>query len=268
MARRKMQPGTCLLCGQDKLLNFEHVPPKSAFNKSTRYVSVPSDEYTKISNPIKNPPKGKILQGGTGYYAFCEDCNNFLGRNYVPSYNRWVNAGAVILGKFPPNINSVLFTATQVEPLSILKQVVSMLLALNDATYLKAYPELSSFVRDPNSRELPEKYQVYAYLNNEGQLRHKSHSLVSAPEFGMVNCTELAFPPFGYVLTMDHEGKLGKLTNITNFKMYYPSEKVDLPIGLLKLPTYIPLSPLDYRSKEQIEKAINLSEEYRRKHNL
>jgi hypothetical protein len=256
MARRKMQKGKCRICQEDKQLSFEHVPPKSAFNKHTRYISIPQDKYTDISNPLKTPPKGRIHQGGTGYYSFCQECNNLLGRKYVPAYEKWVKIGGTILENHPESLQLYSFTAKNIKPLEILKQIVAMFLAMNDELFLKMYSELSDFVANSQAKSLPDKYRIFLYLNNEGYMRHRSQSFVSSPDLGFVNCTELAFFPFGYVLSIDHKGPINKLAEITGLKRFRISYETDLRFNLFRLPTYIPLSPLDYRSKVEIEQAI------------
>ena len=54
-----MTKGICHLCGKNTNLSFEHVPPKVAFNKNTKYVSVEFEDYIKSRNLLKDIPKGK-----------------------------------------------------------------------------------------------------------------------------------------------------------------------------------------------------------------
>ena len=249
-----MQLGICRICGNKKELSFEHVPPRIAFNKSTRHISVPFDEYTQSDNPLNYSPKGKILQGGIGYYSLCRECNSFLGRNYVLAYEKWVISGFQILSKY--DFNYLEYIAFELEPLKILKQIISMFLAMNDDWYLQEYPELAAFVKDPNSNYLPEKYRVFAYMNNEGRYRYSAHNVSSIPNLGIINSTELTFPPFGYVLTMGFDKDINLFKNITNFKDFPLSTKSDINLNFHKLPTYLAFPPLDYRTKENIEKDI------------
>jgi len=97
---KEKQIGLCRICGQEKELSYEHVPPRVAFNKNTRHVSVSMEAYAKVDNPLEYSPKGKILQGGIGYYSLCRECNSFLGRMYVPAYEKWVRSGFEIISKY------------------------------------------------------------------------------------------------------------------------------------------------------------------------
>lgn len=246
--------GLCRICGREKELSFEHVPPRVAFNKTTRHISVSMMDYARVDNPLQFIPKGKILQGGVGYYSLCRDCNSFLGRTYVPAYRKWVRSGYEIISKH--KLDYIKYVALQLEPLKILKQIISMFVAINDEWYLKEYPELSEFVKDSNSNFLPEKYRVFLYLNSEGQSRYSRHSTSSHPGLGILNSTELTFPPFGYVLTFNFDHDIDKFVNITSFKNFSSDDIVDITLGLYRLPTYLPFPPLDYRSKQKIEQDV------------
>ena len=171
-----MIKGTCRLCNENTDLSFEHVPPKVTFNKNTKFVSVSFEEYIKTENPLKNPPKGKTKQGGVGYNSFCRKCNSFLGSNYVPAYEKWVKSGYMVLSK--SEFSQTSYRINEIEPLKILKQIISMFLAINKEWYLKSYPELAEFVSDPNSQHLPDKYRVFSYLNKAGNIRYMHHTVV------------------------------------------------------------------------------------------
>lgn len=83
MARRKKKPGMCRICGKKGDLSFEHVPPQSAFNKTTVI------EYTLESWTTKRKVKGKQRQGGVGEHTLCEQCNNDTGSWYADEYVKW-----------------------------------------------------------------------------------------------------------------------------------------------------------------------------------
>jgi hypothetical protein len=259
MSNKKNTNGKCRICGQIKILSYEHIPPKSTFNKTTRHISIPFDDYIKNEDLTKGKLKGKILQGGIGFYSLCKDCNNFLGSNYVKPYQNWVQFGMEAITRF--KVNHFNLVAYEQEPLRIIKQIIAMFLAMNDDWYLEEYPDLVAFIKDPKENNLPNKYQIFTYLNNEGEYRYIKHNLAFTIEYGIINITELTFPPFGYVLTFDLDKDILPLTNITYFKNYKHGQIVDLDISLNKLPTFIPISPLDYRTKEKIEKDKNTIKE-------
>ncbi len=246
-----MIKGICRLCGEDTDLSFEHVPPKTASNKNTKYTSVDFEDYIKIKDPLKEKPKGQIKQGGIGYNSFCKRCNSFLGSHYVPAYKRWVQGGFEILKdtEFYPHK----YLIKEVEPLKILKHIISMFLAINREWYLKSYPELAEFVQNPESKILPNRYRVFTYLTRAEKLRYMHHVVHGSLSTGVaIKCSEIAFPPYGCVITMDFDGDLKYLNDITKFKEFDFNSTTDLTINMFQLPTYMPF-PLDYRSKEKVE---------------
>jgi hypothetical protein len=254
MAKGITQFGRCKLCGENRALTFEHVPPSSAYNKNTRHKSIKMDDYSQIESIDSFNPKGKILQGGIGYYALCKKCNSFLGDNYVPAFKKFVQSGAEAI-KFNP-LQEVSFCSISQEPLKILKQIISMFIVINDELFVSNYPELKDFVRDVDTNILSERFNVYCYLKSAGQFRYCSLSVVYDPIIGVVICSEIAFPPFGFILTLDHKGFLKPVLNITTFKHFNILEKVNLSFNLIKLETHLPFPPLDYRSKASIDNKI------------
>lgn len=267
MSRHPKEKGICRLCGEEKDLTYEHVPPRSSFNKHTKFVSIDFMEYIQTDDIINNPPKGKIRQGGIGYNSLCSECNSFLGSKYVDAYKLWCQAGAQILSK--NDFFFVKVTMYDQEPLKILKEIISMFLAINKEWYLKAYPELAEFVRNPDQNSLSDRFRVFMYLTNQGGTRYMHHTINYKPELGgAVVCTEIAYPPFGYVLTIDFDKNINILTNITHFKKYNLGEKMDIKLPLFKLPVYSPFA-LDYRTKEKmtvdIQAALKFKKEFESK---
>ncbi len=81
----KKHPGICALCGKyfDDL-SFEHIPPRSAFNKLSARAFSGEDFIGSTDVPweLKHLPYDD-LQRGTGKYSLCNTCNNFTGVLYV-----------------------------------------------------------------------------------------------------------------------------------------------------------------------------------------
>lgn len=91
----KMIYGICRICGENKELTFEHVPPETVFNKgAVRNVTLDAvikDTVKENKLPWEiNYGKGKIKQRGRGGFYLCGDCNSCTGQWYVPEYSRFV----------------------------------------------------------------------------------------------------------------------------------------------------------------------------------
>lgn len=253
--------GKCKLCGQIKEMTFEHVPPRVAFNKTTKHKSISIDDFSKIESLESFNPKGRIFQGGIGYYALCKECNSFLGRNYVRSYENWVKSGYEVLSQ--GTFDYYKYIALNQAPLKILKQIASMIIVMNEDWFIEEFPELVDFVNNPNLNILHDKFKIFLYLNNEGQFRYCKFSTSMIPGIGILNCSELTFPPFGYVMTFNYEGELPKLLNITDWKNFSIQTIGNLGLGLSKLPTHLPFLPLDYRQSSKVNADIKAGNEIR-----
>ncbi|HEU4573770.1 MAG TPA: hypothetical protein VFS36_02110 [Chitinophagaceae bacterium] len=167
-----MQQGNCRLCTKFGQLTYEHVPPRVTFNKNTRFKSIPFMDYMKESNPLESKIKGKVEQGGVGYYSLCSTCNSFLGRNYVIDYQKYSNTFIEFARK--KQFNMFEFTMHNFNALNVLKQIVSMFFSINDERFSTNNRELAEFVLDSKSNKFPERLRAFNYLNTEGQLRNLS----------------------------------------------------------------------------------------------
>ncbi|HEY9259399.1 hypothetical protein [Chitinophaga sp.] len=214
-------------------------------------------EYMKESNPLESKIKGKIEQGGIGYYSLCGRCNSFLGRNYVTDYQKYSNTFIEFAKKNEFNLFE--FTMHNFNALKVLKQIVSMFFSINDDTFSENNREVAEFVLDSESNKLSERIRVFNYLNTEGQFRNLPvMALGNLSSKGVVIATELAFPPLGHVLTIDFDGQLPFHQEITSFKDYKFDETISFDFRVCRLPTYLPFL-LDYRDKETIKELIDKS---------
>lgn len=85
------------------------------------------------------------------------------------------------------------------------------------------------------------------YLNHEGQV--KNGTIFFTNLYGAI--CDFTFPPFGFVLSIDNDKQINKVTEITGFKHFNKYKNSELPqIVLNKYPTYYPF-PLDFRKFEK-----------------
>jgi hypothetical protein len=244
--------GKCKLCQKKKELNFEHIPPRSAFNKETKYYVLDQTElYQKAKEyTFENlKPKSKIEQGGIGQYSFCISCNGFLGSKYVRTYKKFAEIAMSIIQTTDKNAKAIQFDISDINLLNFLKQITAIFIASNNHSFTESYPELLEFVQDEQLSELPIRYRFYMYLNNEGQNRNGHIHFTNL--YGTV--CEFTFKPFGFVLSIDNPNRIMQLSEITNFKHYDKIKTVEkLPIIFNKYPTYYPF-PLDYRTEKELK---------------
>lgn len=55
-----MHEGHCVLCGKFGQLSFEHVPPRAAFNRTTKYRTVEHLDFLQNPNPLEPKIKGRV----------------------------------------------------------------------------------------------------------------------------------------------------------------------------------------------------------------
>jgi hypothetical protein len=248
----KITIGKCKICLEEKELSFEHIPPSSANNKTTRYYEIPQAEYFKHAREyvfLNKRPKARLLQGGLGGYFLCRDCNNFLGSKYVRDFTSLSRQCESALRGAPSFVKAFEIPINNVNLFRVLKQMAAIFICCNDDFFTKEYPEILEFVRNEEEEFLPPRYRFYMYLNNEGTFR--SGKWMAVLNYGCV--CEFTFPPLGFVLSIDSPTQINNLYEITAF-----SQLKKIPAGtaallhLNKLPTYYPF-PLDYRSAEELK---------------
>lgn len=244
--------GKCKLCQETKELNFEHIPPRSAFNKETKYYILDQTELYKKAKEytFENlKPKSRKEQGGIGQFSFCINCNGFLGSKYVRTYKKFAQIAMNVIQSNDKNIKAFGFDISDINLLKFLKQITAIFIASNSHSFTESYPELLEFVKDEKLSHLSKRYRFYMYLNDEGLNRNGHIHFTNL--FGTV--CEFTFRPFGFVLSIDNPNRIMQLSEITNFKHYDKSKMVEeLPIIFNKYPTYYPF-PLDYRTKEELK---------------
>ena len=247
----KQRPvGPCHLCGDVKELSFEHVPSAAAFN---RRPVVEEPLFEVMRRGLDSPARGRINQRGAGSYTLCEDCNNKTGSWYADDFAVWCAQGAKVLrlSGFRPKLIYLHY----VFPLRVLKQIYVMAFSTNRESWRKKHPELEQFVLDRSRRWLNPRYRSFVYYNVEGGLRRVGNAMAvvdlnRGP--GVLQVTEIARPPFGYVVTTDGSRPNDLLCEITHFHRYEYDEMEVAPLYLPVLPTHLPI-PLDYRTSGEID---------------
>lgn len=244
---KKRPVGPCHICGVIGPLSFEHIPPRAAFNDRP-VIPVSFPETLNLGPDDK--PQGKAQQKGMGAFTLCDRCNNNTGSWYGQQFVNWCYQGFEILSR--TNGKPSLFHLNYVFPLSVLKQVVTMFFSVNSDTFASVHPELVRFILNRERKYLSPKYGFYVYYNTEGKLRAFGVSgRVNIHSGKAVVFSEITFPPFGYVMTIDSDPPDNRLVDITYFSRFDYNEFRILSLKLPALPTYVAV-PGDYREKDQI----------------
>lgn len=246
----KMPDGVCNICGNYGKLSFEHVPPKGAFNDRP----VIKGNFEDFTN---NPPgeelkKGRIQQKGAGAYTLCEKCNNDTGAYYGNSFIDWTYQALILSSKTDGN-GAVLYPF-HIFPLRIIKQVITMFFSTNGDSFHKAHPDLVRFVLNPEEKYIKPSIRLFTYLTSGS--RSRQTGVVGAGNLnssGITIMSEIAFPPVGYLMTIDSAPPDERLTEITQFARYGFNEFETVFLSMKKLPIEYYL-PGDYRSMDEMMK--------------
>jgi hypothetical protein len=235
-----------------KKLSFEHVPPQSAFN-NRRYIKVKFEDGVGLGPD--DLIKGPIRQGGIGEFTLCGKCNNDTGSWYGGKFVDWCYQGMNILLRSGGNPS--LIYINYLYPLPIIKQIITMFFSVNSETFCTANPELVRFVLDKERKNLSPKYRFFVYYNTTGRFRYTGivgqmqvddqFTSMSKPRL----MSEITFPPYGYLMTIDSEPPDTRLIEISHFADHDYTQFREMHMKLPVLPTHT-IYPGDYRTKQEI----------------
>lgn len=107
----------------------------------------------------------------------------------------------------------------------------------NYDTFRKENQELASFVRNRDKKGLSPKYRIFVYYNVEVNHCFYLHSQLDHANIALL--AERAFPPFGYLMTINLEPPDTRYLEITHFSKYDYDECTDITLNLSVLPPYI-----------------------------
>ena len=209
--------GRCRLCGQEKELTFEHVPPRAAFNNTPlrRYNGV---EVLDNPEDFKNHNlRSQKYNRGSGGYYLCEKCNSFIGTNYTKSYVLIAKLIAYEIEKFLQSYTTgIKFLSNELEWGRFFRQTMSMFVDISDAC---SYDDrLREYILKPNSMDFDsEKYMLLFYAVNDFRTQNKK--LIGNPrmETFHLKFAEITAFPIGFLLLIDEDRHIHNKTSSINF---------------------------------------------------
>lgn len=247
---KSKRKGICHICGQEGFLTFEHIPPKKAFN-NRKVIILEFDEVISLG-PDEIPTSGRQNQKGMGAYTLCARCNNNTGSWYANRFIEWCYQSMEILERAEGRPGLVYLN--HIFPLPILKQIITMFFSVNGPEFRTTFPELEGFVLNKEKKYLPDRYRFFVYYNLSSWLRSIGITISANIKTQQITTlSEMSYPPFGYVITVDSEPPDQRLIEITHFARYDYNEfaVIYLKPPLLQINTPY---PADYRTKEEVKK--------------
>jgi hypothetical protein len=242
---KKKHFGICHLCGTEGKLSFEHVPPESAFNDQPILRST-FEQVLASEHPDEFD--GGYQRRGAGGYTLCEKCNSDTGSWYVPAFTNWAQQAMriVIATRAKPSLEY----SFNLFPLRVLKQIICMFFSVNGTYFQKVHPDLVRFILNKDSRDLPERVRMYAFYTFSNRSR-SAGVLALAKGSNIHTFSEITFPPFGFVLTMNSDPPQSGFCEISSFAQFeYRDWRCGITMRLPLMPIYTGF-PGDYRTREQ-----------------
>lgn len=247
---KKIVISDCHICGLNTQLTFEHIPPRAAFNNRS-IVNTPFDKFVNADDLDDLASlKGKQSQKGAGGYTLCGKCNNDTGAWYGNAFVSWAYQGLHV-SQYASTAPS-LYHLFHIFPLRVIKQVACMFFSANHAGFNKVQPELVRFVLNRDRKYLDPKIRFYAYFSMSDRSRQSGVTGLMSLDGGAHQVfSEISFPPFGYIMSLDSPPPDDRLVDISHFAQYGYNEWVDVSLRIPVLPVYTWL-PGDFRDREAV----------------
>jgi len=252
MNRTRTKTGPCSVCGLVGKLSYEHVPPESAFNDSGVLVSdirkvIGSDLLEELQNP-----SGRINQRGAGGYTLCERCNNDTGSWYGGAYVDFVKAVYSVAIQVRPS--GVAYFSVCCKPQDVLKQIITMFCSACGPGFAAKKPEVVRYLLNREICSLPPDISVFLAFFDRHSSRATRQSGITgrlSGDAGSHIYSEISFPPFNIVMTLNSPAPNPRLFEITWFKgfNYGESAWVNLRLWNLAVNSFF---PGDYRTYEEL----------------
>ena len=249
----------CAICGQFGPLTKEHVAPRKAFNDG-------SVLFEKMEGAL---PSGEVrwrdrtLQGGNWVRTLCDKCNTLTGHWYGQAYVEFSRrcAEACERVKRPEESGTASF---RIAPSRVAKEALAIFCSACGPSLASEHVGLQSLILDPKVQGLLTPLRLYAYLclggkHEKGAVVARSSGkarVVNLPTGAFKIVAEFAYWPVGWVLSFTDQ-RLPLLAEVTHWLSDYGYEDTPETVHVSLVAHEINTAlPLDYRTREQVEKEI------------
>jgi hypothetical protein len=196
-----------------------------------------------------------------GVTTLCAQCNGTTARYYGDAFADWIRQALVFADKYAQvdgRENEILLPF-EIEPLSVIKQIATMALAVASPSSIDANRNLRYFVLMPFEQYVPPDYSFRVYLNpkrsdwREPQNRMNGNSVLMnfANRTAVHTLADIAFPPLGYWVAwadgpMSPLEEFVRLADITPFGNFRYGQKATV---WLKMPVRLPVGPVAFHGQ-------------------
>lgn len=218
--------GFCALCGKNKKLSFEHVPPRSALNDKPIFIQTFDHLFDE-----KNRVYGKKMTSNRGFggYTLCETCNNNTGDWYAKDFADFAQQGMRIISSLEEPVYAIK-GSYQIKPLNVLKQILTMFMSADKSGHLRAQEDLVGFILNKDISGLPSRFRIFLYSTLSTFKRMHGIVFVDLGNRNYQTWAEINFQPFGYLLAQDSDPAHKDMCDISKFGGFKYDERVKFEI--------------------------------------
>lgn len=219
--------GSCNICGEERKLTWDHVPPKSCGNSST---VIGHEALPFLTDPSSKAP---LSQNGRKFRTICERCNNtVLGNWYDPELVNFSKAIRINLESlFHPRNTFRL----KVKPNLIIKAAIGHLMASKKE---QDWANFDTCGRDSlltKDAPIPQNLECYYWVHPfEGFCSIRDAGITMNKKTDVIQ--QLAFYPLN--ITFTTEPLLNGIPKLSNWKQMNTEFEVTIPIQTHRHPPF------------------------------
>ncbi len=221
---RTQKISICNVCRQEKILSWDHVPPKGSIELT------PVEQKTLLSVLTGEKVRGTVSQNGVKFKTICSECNEFMGREYDKELKHFsLSVGRLLKTKLylPKSVT------VKAKPQRILKSILGHMLAakveIEDTSFDKVARE---FVLEKDSK-LPPSTNIFFWIYPFGSSATIRDFVMFTPRgtFRDPRMFQLLkFFPLGYLAS--EIGQYNSLQRLTDYRDCALDDEVEMLISL------------------------------------
>jgi hypothetical protein len=247
------------LCGIEKELTFEHVPPRATGNNIPQKLYNGADLITDENRAPWDTRGLKYLnaQKGRGGYTLCAECNNTTGHRYAYALTDMFTQAAKqhVVPVVPKITRSMTWSIDfiNIKPLNIAKQALLMIACVNYSGFLDARSEIRELIMSPSLKATNFPHGLQLFLNAGPMI--VTYPVTARVRFGGTPdiLTGLSSELFGFQLEMGRNTNPAHYTDITSWLHDYEyDEEASIRLQVPVYETHT-MFPEDHRGKSEIE---------------
>ncbi|HEX9494315.1 MAG TPA: hypothetical protein VGA38_00975 [Candidatus Limnocylindria bacterium] len=232
---QKKGVGRCRICGQERKLTKEHIPPRGAFN---RYRGRLHSIAEWLQRDGLGAMRGGIhRQDGVWGYTLCKPCNDLTGHRYAGEYREWARTAL----KMFANENVSVLDAQLEQPLgefgilgdaehagprpgAFVREVLALMCSMAaDLDLSGRYPAIRRLILEPSVEALPIGMSLGLTMFLGGRARFAGPSVVVEPSIGVWRIVmEVAYPPLATLMVLATNGPAPHTCDVSHLTMVAP----------------------------------------------